>query len=77
MNYVCACTCDGAWNRDAVKMILPAKLKCHNGMEEIFFHVCHFPVKKMVSGHDYPFLSSGIRPPLLFFLKGGKASLKV
>jgi hypothetical protein len=37
-------------------------------MEEIFFHVCHFPVKKMVSGHDYPILSSGLCPPLLFFL---------
>ncbi len=75
---MCVCVCDGAWNRDLVKMILPANSKCHNGKrEKSFFHVCHFLVKEMVFGHDFSCLSSGLCPPFLFFLKGGKASLKV
>jgi hypothetical protein len=37
VNYVCVCACDGAWNRDLVKMILPANSKCHNGKWEKSF----------------------------------------
>ena len=65
MNYVCVCVCDGAWNRDLVKMILPTNSKCHNGKwEKSVFHVCHFLVREMVSGHDFSCLSSGLCPPL-------------
>ena len=39
--------------------------------------MCHLFVKEMVSGLNFSCLSSGLCPPLLFFLKGGKASLKV
>jgi hypothetical protein len=32
VSYVCVCTCDGAWNPDLVKMMIPfANSECHNG----------------------------------------------
>ena len=40
VNYVCVRACDGAWNCDLVKMILPANSKGHNGKREKYLSIC-------------------------------------
>jgi hypothetical protein len=77
VNYVCVCACDGAWNRDLAKMILPTNSKCHYINGRNLFPCVPFSCEEVGFWSQFPFLDSDICPPLSFFLKGGNAGVKV